>query len=81
MDHMEKYWTEDLECIRKGVNKIGGYVTTISSHYLRDRLGNEAYPDRVFDEPDILWAITHRKIVEGYDSDEKKGEILNRREP
>ncbi|GKS12797.1 hypothetical protein YDYSY3_37970 [Paenibacillus chitinolyticus] len=71
MDHMEKYWSEELERIRKGVNQIDGYTTTISPHYLRDRLGNDAYPDRVFDELDIVWAIAHGKIVEGFDSGEK----------
>lgn len=67
---MKKYWSEELECIRKGVNQIDGYVTTISPHYMNDRLGNEDYPDRTFDELDIVWAIAHGDIVEGYDSGE-----------
>lgn len=71
MDHMQKYWTEELEWIRKGVNKIDGFITTISPHYMRDRYGNNDYPDRVFDELDILWAIAHGQIVEGYDSGTK----------
>jgi hypothetical protein len=34
MDHMKKYWPIELECIRKGVNHLDGYVTTISPHYM-----------------------------------------------
>lgn len=71
MDHMQKYWSEELECILKGVNKIDGYITTISQHYMRDRYGNDEYPDRVFDELDIFWAIAHGRIVEGFDSGDK----------
>ncbi|QQZ64619.1 DUF4258 domain-containing protein (plasmid) [Paenibacillus sonchi] len=71
MDHMKKYWPEEIECIRKGVNRLNGYLTTISSHYINDRLHNDAYPNRTFDELDILWAIAQGKIVEGFDSGEK----------
>jgi hypothetical protein len=71
MDHMQKYWSKELECIRKGVNKLDGYITTISTHYMRDRYENNAYSDRVFDELDIVWAIANGHIVEGFDSGDK----------
>lgn len=71
MDHMKKYWPKELECIRKGVNHLDGYVTTISPHYMQDRYHNPDYPDRVFDELDIVWAIANGEIVEGYDSGER----------
>lgn len=50
MDHMKNRCAEEIECIRKGVNRIDGYSTTISPHYLNDRLKNDEYPDRIFDE-------------------------------
>ncbi len=71
MDHLRKYWPEELECIRKGVNRLEGYSTTISPHYINDRLHSRDYPDRVFDELDIVWAIANGEIVEGYDFGEK----------
>ncbi|MFX3639849.1 MAG: DUF4258 domain-containing protein [Candidatus Pristimantibacillus sp.] len=71
MDHLKKYWSDELSCIRKGVNKLDGYETTISMHYLRDRFENPDYPDRVFDELDIVWAIVNGQIVEGFDSGDK----------
>lgn len=71
MDHMKKYWPDELEWIRKGVNKLDGYLTTISPHYMNDRYGNDAYPDRVFDELDIVWAIANGQIVEGFDCGDK----------
>ncbi len=71
MDHMQKFWLDEMERILKGVNKIDGYITTISPHYINDRLNNPAYPNRIYDELDIVWAIAHGKIVEGYDSGEK----------
>lgn len=71
MDHMKNYWSHELECIRKGVNRQDGYYTTISPHYINDRYKNEKYADRVFDELDILWAIAHGQIVEGFDSGDK----------
>ncbi|MGV2967269.1 DUF4258 domain-containing protein [Paenibacillus sp. AGC30] len=71
MDHMQNYWLDEMERILKGVNKQDGYITTISRHYINDRLHNENYPDRVFDELDIVWAIAHGQIVEGFDSGDK----------
>ncbi len=71
MDHMQKFWLDEMERILKGVNKIDGYITTISPHYINDRLNNPDYPNRIYDELDIVWAIAHGKIVEGYDSGEK----------
>lgn len=71
MDHMQKFWLDEMERILKGVNKIDGYITTISPHYIHDRLNNPDYPNRIFDELDIVWAIAHGKIVEGFDSGEK----------
>lgn len=68
---MKKYWQTEIECIRKGVNRLDGYMTTISSHYINDRLHNDAYPSRTFDELDILWAIANGRIVEGFDTGEK----------
>ncbi|MNO69243.1 hypothetical protein D3C76_600940 [compost metagenome] len=59
---MKKYWPIELECIRKGVNHLEGYVTTISPHYMQDRYHNLDYPDRVFDELDIVWAIANGEI-------------------
>ncbi|OME78620.1 hypothetical protein BK120_23055 [Paenibacillus sp. FSL A5-0031] len=70
MDHMKKYWSHELDCIRKGVNRQDGYQTTISPHYINDRFNNDSYADRVFSELDILWAISKGRIVEGYDSGE-----------
>lgn len=68
MDHMKKYWPQELESIRKGINKQDGYETTISLHYINDRFHSDDYSDRVFNELDIFWAISHGEIVEGYDS-------------
>ncbi|AGA60003.1 hypothetical protein Theco_3999 (plasmid) [Thermobacillus composti KWC4] len=62
MDHMKKYWSEELELIRKGINGLDGYRTIISNHYYRDRQS-----DRGYDEMDVLMAITTGRIVEGYD--------------
>lgn len=71
MDHMQKFWLDEMQRILKGVNKIDGYITTISPHYINDRLKNPDYPNRIYDELDIVWAIAHGKIVEGFDSGEK----------
>ncbi|WP_336788365.1 DUF4258 domain-containing protein [Paenibacillus sp. MMO-177] len=71
MDHLKAYWPQEIECIRKGVNRQDGYLTLISPHYINDRLQNKDYPDRVFDELDIFWAISHGHIVEGYDSGDR----------
>lgn len=68
---MKKHWAAELESIRKGVNHLDGYITTISPHYMRDRYLNSEFPDRVFDELDILWAIANGNIVEGFDTGEK----------
>lgn len=65
---MKKYWSEELQCILKGVNKLDGFVTTISTHYIKDRYENDEFPDRVYDELDIVWAIANGKIIEGFDS-------------
>lgn len=67
MDHMKKDWEDELQWIQKGIHQEDGYITTISNHYLQDRLHNENYADRVFDELDIFWAIMNGRIVEGYD--------------
>lgn len=71
MDHMQKYWSEELENIRKGINQLDGYETTISLHYLRDRYRNDDYADRIYDELDIVWAISNGQIVEGFDVGDK----------
>jgi hypothetical protein len=71
LDHLRQYWVSEIECIRKGVNRLDGYETTISPHYLHDRYSNDQYPDRIYDELDIVWAISQGQIVEGYDSGQK----------
>lgn len=71
MDHRKEFWSKEMDCIRKGMERKDGYETTISKHYMLDRYGNDEYPDRVFDELDIFWAIAHGRIVEGFDRGEK----------
>ncbi|MCC3378392.1 DUF4258 domain-containing protein [Paenibacillus farraposensis] len=77
MNHLKDMWEEEMVCIRKGIRQEDGYLTTISKHYLKDRLANPEYPDRVFNELDLFWAISNGFIVEGYDT----GEHGNNSEP
>lgn len=67
MDHMKSKWEEEMVWIQKGIRQQDGYLTTISKHYLTDRLANPDYPDRISNELDIYWAISNGFIVEGYD--------------